>query len=212
LQTAPGQVVEDNSSRGAGRPRARRARRLPVSTTTLAIAGILAVLSIGIMLLALLGIWPPKSTQPNESITDVWTRIRTATPAWNYATGLTIEKIGAPRKEGDNVIVRLRVTNNVKVPAALEGTPTPGAATPTPGPANLYNGTVVVVFYNEEGGRQKIVGSGLGNVTDLAYGQSKEIDVVATAVEGFSEATKFESFPDSVWTDKDPVKASTPAP
>ena len=44
---------------------------------------------------------------------------------------------------------------------------------------------------------------------DLKYGESKTIDVVSTPVENYSEATKYEAFPDYVWTDKDP-QLSTP--
>jgi hypothetical protein len=177
-----------------------------------------AVLALGAMALVQFGIYPPPAPSESQTVADVWHASRTATPATIHADMLKVEKVGTPVKTGDTVTVTLKVTNQVMQSGALPGTPTPNAATPTPSQAKVYSGVVRVFFYKVNDKQQQIVGSGIGNVTNLAYGQSTQIQVVASGVGDF---TDYVAFPDNVWTDKDPVKpaenatpgaAGTPAP
>jgi hypothetical protein len=204
LDTASGQA----NATGAGRAKAKR--RLPLNPVAIGILLFIALLALGAMALVQFGIYPPPSSEESQTVADVWNASRTATPATLHTNLLKVEKVGTPVKEGDTVTVTLKVTNSVMQSAAAVGTPTPDAATPTPSQAKVYSGIVRVFFYRVNGKQQQTVGSGLGNVTNLAFGQSAQIQVVANGVGDF---TDYVAFPESVWTDKDPVKpAETAAP
>ncbi len=208
MQTASGQAVKDSSNRTSGGSRGSRARRRRLSPTTMAILGLILIISVGVMLAVLLGYWPPQSA--NESVEATWLKSTTATPAVQIASGLKIEKVGAPRHEGDTVTVTLKVTNQVTMPGPGPGKPTPAPGKPTPAPvqAKVFNGNIRIFFYNEEGGKQKIIGGGNGNVINLNYGDTQTVDIVSTGIKDVSDNTKYEAFPDAVWTDKDPIKAT----
>ena len=212
MQTASGQAVKNSSNRNTGQSRGRSTRKRRVSPIAMGIAAFLFVISIGVMGLALSGIWPPKSDEESKTVAQQWLESRTATPSTQYLNELKIEKVGQPRHEPEGtetiggkseqlsvVTVTLKVTNNIMMPEPNHPN----------GPlvqANLLFGTVRVLFYNVENSRQKIVGGGSGTVTDLKYGESKTIDVVAAHVEDYTDATQYDAFPDSIWTDKDAVK------
>jgi len=200
LQTASGQAVDDKSKRGTGSASPRQARRRALSPITIAIIAMLAVLSLGAMLAPILGIYPPKETPAAAAVE--------CHPTQEHAAGLKAEVVGEPRQEGDNVIVRVRVTNQVMKAPPVQGTPLPSDPTPAPEPANLKYGSVKAFLYNrKEGGEIEIVGSGVGNVGELRQGASVETDVYITPVENFSQETQVQVCPDTVWTDKDPIKA-----
>jgi hypothetical protein len=193
---APGQAVDDNTGRGGGGARSRR-RGMRLSPLTIGIAAFLTLASIGLMALVLGGVWPPKPTDKGVTIEP--------TPHTPQAVGVIVEKAGAPRREGDNVIVPLKVTNKVKMSAPVQGTQPADAPTPTAGPTDLYNASIKVIFYKVEGGKKVLVGSGVGNATDLAYNQSKQIEVWATPVGDF---TDYEAYADTV-TSKASLKSDT---
>lgn len=180
-----------------------RVRRGP-RPITIIITALVALLSFGAMFAVISGAWPPRS----EPVVII------PTPVSTYVNGLAVEKVGAPRKEGDQVIVTVKVTNNVKVPPPVQGTPTPNAPTPLPEPSTVRNGTVKVFFYDKPVGdpSRAIVGSAVGNVTELKPGESKEIEIVAIGVGEYCDGC-YEAFPDTIWTDKDTViSPATPAP
>ncbi|MEO6457085.1 MAG: hypothetical protein ABIO92_02250 [Chloroflexia bacterium] len=184
-------------------PRRARKRR-GISPTAIIIAVVLTVLSLGAMFAVIGGFWPPRSTTPSVVPTPI-------SPSVN---GLAVEIVGAPRREGDQVFVKMRVTNNVKVPGNTQGTTTPNAPTPVPEPANLNNGSVKVFFYDKPStdNARALVGSAIGNVIDLKYGESKQIEVVGAGVGEFCEGC-YEAFPDTIWTDKDTgLSTATPGP
>ncbi len=209
MRTASGQALGEKGSRER-----RRVRKRP-KPATLVLAGLTTLVVLGLMIVtatgSLFGFWPPRGPGPAGGITpDIQANAtQEARIAAISASGLKVEKAGAPRKEGDQVIVQVKVTNNLKISAPLAGTPTPDAATPTAAPANLLNGTVKVLFYAEDTSvkpaKRQLVGGAYGNVLDLPYGQSKTIDVVAT---GIGEFNDYEVIPDAIWTDKDAVKPS----
>ena len=196
MGAAPQQAANAGSARvrGGGRPRGtaprpriRKARRpRPI---TIAIAALIALLSIGATLAVLAGAWPlAAEVKPPP-----------ATPTPNpVVLGLIVEKAGQPRKEGDQWIVPVKVTNQVKVSPQPTGTPAAGMPTPPPEPANVTYATINVLFYDSQG---NVVGGGNGNVVDLPYGQSKVIEVVATGLEG--DFVDYAVRPGVVWTDKD---------
>jgi hypothetical protein len=163
----------------------------------IAIAAFLALVSIGLMALVLGGVYPPRPTGSGATIEP--------TPHTPQAVGVIVEKAGPARHEGDNVIVPLKVTNKVQMSAPVQGTQPADAPTPTAGPTDLYNASIKVIFYKDEGGKKVLVGSGVGNATDLAYGQSKQIEVWATAVGDF---TDYEAYADTV-TSKASLKSDT---
>jgi len=163
----------------------------------LGIGAFFALVSIGLMVLALAGIWPPKSTGEAPAAQP--------TPHTPQAVGVLVEKAGAARRDGDNVIVPLKVTNKVYMPPPVQGTQTASAPTPIPAPTDLYNASIKVIFFKLNGNNKDIVGSGIGNVTDLPFGQSKQIEVVATAVGDF---TDYDAFADTV-TSKANIKPET---
>jgi hypothetical protein len=200
LQSASGRAVDDRSKRGTGTGSAppTRARRRALSPATIAIIALLAVVSLGAMLAPILGIYPPKESPPASVECH---------PTQEHAAGLKAEVVGQPRQEGDNVIVRVRVTNQVMKAPPVEGTPHPSDPTPAPEPANLNYGSVKAFLYNRRDAEIEIVGSGVGNVGALQQGASMEIDVYITPVENFSQETQVQVCSDTVWTDRDPVKA-----
>src|SRR5437867_9321316 len=161
------------------------------------IAVVLALVSIGLMVGAFIGykfnLFPSPVAAPTKLV---------LTPTVLQATGLKVEKVGQPQRNGDTVTVRVKVTNMVHMTVPIKGTPSPTADTPTPAPADLYNATIKVLFTRTNGNKKVIVGSGVGNVTDLGYGQSKEVEVMAVPVGDF---TDYEVFPDSV-TNKASIK------
>jgi|SRR4051812_1164255 len=163
----------------------------------LVIGAFLAVISIGIMLAALFGYWPPKSSGEAPAAGP--------TPHVPQAVGVMVEKVGEPQRAGDTVTVTLKVTNKVKMSAPMTGTQVTSAATPTAGPTDLYNASIKVVFYRMDGDKKNVVGSGLGNVTDLPYNASKQTVVVCTPVGAFTE---YEAYADTV-TNKEAIKPET---
>jgi hypothetical protein len=146
------------------------------------------------MVVAAQGYWPPK---PSGQVVEI-----APTPHTPQAVGVQVEKVGAPHRDGDTVTVTLKITNRVLMSLPAQGTQAVNAATPTAGPTDLYNASIKVIFYKLNGSKKDIVGSGLGNATDLAYNQSKQIEVVATAVGDF---TDYEAFADTV-TSKASIK------
>lgn len=223
MQTAQGPAVKKSPPEAPRVEVQPPARRFRPSTTTLLLAGLVTVAVLGCMVSTLLGIWPPKSANSLTGISSVVSDVKgyapsdAPKPSSLYAKGITIEKLGQPTKQGDQVTVRLKVTNGVMQPPALKGTATPNAPTPGLEPAKLYNATVKVLFYDKSSSdpTKKIVGSAVGNMDALPDGlapnASKEIEVVATNVGDFKD---YAAFPDTVWTDKDAVKipeSQTPA-
>jgi hypothetical protein len=160
----------------------------------LGMAAFLALVAIGIMVAAALGVWPPKPASQAALIEP--------TPHTPQAVGVVVEKAGQPERNGDTVTVTLKVTNKVQMPVPVQGTQAANAPTPAPSPTDLYNASIKVFFYKVNGGKKELVGSGLGNVTDLPYNQSKQIQVVSTPVGDF---TDYEAFADTV-TSKAAVK------
>lgn len=188
------QVVVDK------RTRARRSPR-PI---TLAIAALVAVLSFGVMTAVLTGNWPPGRT---EALT-------LPTPVSVYVNELQVETVGEPKRQGDQWIVRVRATNMVNMPVAPQGTVTRDSPTPALEPVDLRNATVKVLFFDKPSSdaTRLIVGSAVGNVTNLPFGKSKEIDVVATGLGEFCTGC-YEVFPATIWTTKDFTDATTtPSP
>src|SRR5262249_28869476 len=134
LSTTSGNVV---------RKRRAGARR-PIRPVTLAILIIVLVVVFGTMALLLQGIWPVNggiSQPPAGSVT----------PTTPNAAFVKVEKAGPPQRQGDQVIVPVKITNNnLKQVPPVQGTPTPGAATPEPVPANIINATVKVIFFDRD--------------------------------------------------------------
>jgi hypothetical protein len=162
---------------------------------------LLAVLATMVLAWPALGIWPPKSGGGIE-----------LTPTSQFAAGLKVETVGDTVRQGDQVVVKVKITNNVRQPPPPKGTPTPDAATPAPEPARVLNASVKVLFFDKplDDPSKKIVGSGIGNyysAEGLAPGQSATIEVVATDV---GEFKSYEAYADGLWTDKDPVKTPEP--
>ncbi|MEO8286774.1 MAG: hypothetical protein ABI670_10110 [Chloroflexota bacterium] len=197
MSTAPGDVVRKR------RPQVRKRPR-PI---TLAIIALIVLTVLVAMLLVITGTWPLAGFPENRAVGQV-------TPTTPHAAMLKVEAVGAPVRDGEQVTLKAKITNNILQSAAAVGTPTPNAATATPGPAKVLNASVKVFYYYTppSGGEKTIVGSGVGNYFSpqgLASGESAEIDVVATDVGSFNS---YEVFPDTVWTDKDPVKAPEAGP
>jgi hypothetical protein len=200
LSTASGNIV---------RKRRTGARR-PIRPITWVVLGIIVILAFGALALTILGWWPVNggvSQPPAGSVT----------PTSANAAFVKVEKVGTPVRQGDQVTVQVKITNNHLMQAPqVQGTPTPGAATPAPEPAKIINATVKVIFFDKDPSDPKwqdrqIVGSAVGNYYNpqgLADGQSATIDVVATGVGDFKD---YQVSPDTVFTDKDPVKVPTPS-
>ena len=204
MQTAPRGAADRGTKEVEVVVPSKTRKRRGISPTAIIIAVGLTVLSLGAMFVVIAGIWPLRSTTPDVRPTPV-------SPSVN---GMAVEVAEAPRQEGDQIIVKVRVTNNVKVPGNTQGTTTPDAPTPQPEPANLNNGSIKVFFYDKPSTdhSRAIVGSAIGNVTDLKYGESKEIKVVGTGIGEFCEGC-YEALPDTIWTDKDAgISTATPGP
>ena len=206
LSTASGDIV---------RKRRVRARR-PLRPITWVILAILIVAAFGTMVLVLTGLWPLGGGVEQVAPGSVTPTSQFATYSKKGTGRLLVEKAGDPVRQGDQVTVKVKVTNKVMQPPLAQGTPTPGAPTPQPVAAKVYNATVKVLFYTWPDGQSrtkdntKIVGSAVGNYFNpqgLANGESATIDVVAIGVGDFKD---YQLFPDTVWTDKDPVKTPTP--
>src|SRR5262249_40438501 len=148
----------------------RKFRGRALDPLAIVIAVFLALISLGLMVAAFVGYstgdFPPKSEAEAQIV---------LTPTNAQAVGLKVEPVGTPEHNGDVVTVTLKVTNGVLMNAPVKGTPSPNVSTPTAGPTDLYNATIKVLFTKTEGGKKVIVGSGVGNVTDLPHGQSKTI-------------------------------------
>jgi hypothetical protein len=171
------------------------------------ILGIVIIFAFGALALTIFGLWPVNGgiTQPPAG---------SVTPTSPNAAYVKVEKAGPPQRQGDQVVVPVKITNeNLMQSPPVQGTPTPGAATPAPVPANIVNATVKVIFFDRAASdpNRQIVGSAIGNYYNpqgLANGQSATIDVVATGVGDFKD---YQVTPDTVFTDKDPVKTPTPS-
>lgn|GEM_PF-5522664 len=201
MQTAPRQTANEGPATTKAVTERPVARKRGIKPGTYGVIAVITLLALGTMIasLPIVGLWPPKAethvADPNRP-----------TP---YAAGLLVEKAGEPRREGDQVIVPVKVTNQVHISVPAPGTATPGAPTPTAEPANVNNGIVRVLFYDKD---HKLIGYGIGNVTNLPFGQSKTIDVYAAGIPE-SDHYDYEVIAESAWTDKDPVKPTTaPSP
>ncbi|HUP27487.1 MAG TPA: hypothetical protein VM409_03555 [Chloroflexia bacterium] len=204
MQRAPGRAVGSGPKQVevevVPRPKSRRRLR----PATIGIAALVTLLTLGAMIAALVA---SRNGQP--LIGSTGPEVTIPTPTSLFAVGIKVEKAGSARTENEQVIVPLKVTNNVMQPPPVQGTHVAGAATPQPEQAKINNATVKVLFYDKPSSdaTRKVVGSAIGNVQDLKFGESKQIDVVATAVGEFCDGC-YEAFPDTVWTDKDVVKAN----
>ena len=195
MSTASGDVVKKQQS-GAKRP---------LRPITWVIIAIVLVVAFGTMAAVIFGLWPTNGGVSEPPAGQV-------TPTSSHAAGLKVEPAGTPVRDGDQVTLKVKITNNVMQAPPIEGTQTPNAPTPAPEPAKVYNATVKVLYYDKAAtdSSKKIVGSGIGNYYNeqgLPNGSSDTLDVVATGVGDFQG---YEVFPDTVWTDKDPVKPQTP--
>jgi hypothetical protein len=197
LSTTSGNVV---------RKRRTGARR-PIRTVTWVVLAIVIVISFGALGLTIFGLWPVNGGVEQPPAGSV-------TPTTPNAVHVKVEKAGPPVVQGDQIIVPVKITNdNLMVAPQAQGTPTPNAATPAPVPANIINATVKVIFFDRAASdpNRQIVGSAVGNYYDpkgLANGESAVINVVATGVGDFKD---YQVTPDTVFTDKDPVKTPTPS-
>ena len=206
MQTAPRQTANQGPATTeviAEQPVTRKRRIKPATYAVIAVVSLLTLIpmiaSIPLPFFGGSALWPPK-TEVHRPVDAV------PTP---YSAGLLAEKAGDARREGDQVIVPVKVTNQVHISAPVQGTPTPGAPTPTGAPANVLNGIVRVLFYD---GQKHLIGYGIGNVTNLPFGQSKTIEVYAAGIPQ-ADHYDYEIIVESAWTDKDPVKATTvPSP
>jgi len=166
---------------------------------------IVGLIAFGTMAAVIFGFWPTGGggTEPPAGV---------VTPTSSHAAGLKVEAAGTPVRDGDQVTLKVKITNNVTQAPPVQGTQTANSPTPQPEQAKVYNATVKVLYYDKPAtdSSKKIVGSGVGNYYNeqgLPYGSSDTLDVVATGVGDFQG---YEVFPDTVWTDKDPVKPQTP--
>lgn len=199
MSTASGDIV---------RKRRVRARR-PIHPVTWVLLVVVLIIVFGSLAIILANIWPTNGgvTQPPAG---------SVTPSSANAAFIKVEKVGTPVRGADGqVTVQVKITNeNLMQSPGVQGTPTPGAPTPPPVPAKIINATVKAIFFDRDAsdpGRQ-IVGSALGNYFDpngLAGGQSATISIVATGVGDFKD---YQVSPDTVFTDKDPVKTPTVSP
>lgn len=193
MSAAPGDVAKR-------RPAPSR-KASPV--TWLIVAAVL-VITLLTMFVALFPIGPFARAEPP---------LGAVTPSVPHAVGLQVEKVGEPVRDGEQVTVQVRVTNNVLQAPLAQGTPTPGAPTPAPEPSKVLNASVKVLFFGPDPGnpgRTIIVGSGVGNFYSeegLAPGESATIEVVSTDVGKFND---WQVYPDAVWTEKDPLKTPEP--
>jgi hypothetical protein len=149
-----------------------RRRLLPI---TIVIAALIAIVSFATMFLVIGGIWP---------LAEPYVREPRATEVAIRVQGLVAEKGGEPRREGDQTIIPVKITNNYNASIAPEGTPTPGVPTAEPTNAYVEYAAVRVVFYGDQVGSDAppILGQAWGQVLNLPYGESRTIDVVGTGI------------------------------
>ena len=173
--------MQSAQSKGSGsRPEGPKvaARRPPVRRgllpITIAIGVLIAAASLGVMFVVLSGLWPSGSVGGADRAPG------SATPQAIREAGLSVEKAGEPREDGDQIIFPVKVTNNLNISLAPRGTPTPNAPTAVPGPVKLNYAGIIVRFYKNENGNKRFVGVAIGNATNLAQGQSQTVDVVGT--------------------------------
>jgi hypothetical protein len=139
------------------------------------IAALIAIVSFATMFLVIGGIWP---------LAEPYVREPRATEVAIRTRGLVAERAGDPRRQGDQTIIPVKITNNYNVSISPEGTPTPGLPTPEPTNADVQYAAVRVVFYGKKEGNdaRPILGQAWGQVLDLPFGQSKTIDIVGTGI------------------------------
>ena len=198
MQTASGQTVKE-------RRRVARVRRGP-SWAAILVTLFVGLISVGVLIALLVAIltgnWPPESG-PHASYTPTPFGAAANTP---YLSGLKVEAVGEPQRHPqyqDQVSLRVRVTNEVKMPPNLGSAEETEGPTPVPQEANILHAVIKVEYYLSG----RIVATGLGNVGDLPYGQTEEIVIEATPVNEFDN---YEVKPDSMNTDLDPT--GTPEP
>lgn len=175
------------------RPRARK----KLGTLTKLMAALITLGSLGIMFVVLTGIWPPKSAPEIVHVGPTAEAIA--------REGLVVEKGGDLKVDPgnpDQVIAPVKVTNHVMRAKRPGGTPVASNITPVPEPAKVLNADIRVIFYRNENGGQKVVGSAYGNVTNLDYNGSKVIETIGIGV-GDLNGLEWRPVVDSMWTDKD---------
>jgi hypothetical protein len=178
-----------NSKRGGQQPAPAKRGLLPI---TIVIAVLIALASIGGMVGVLLGFWPPRTS--SEAAPAVG-----PTPKAILEAGLKLEAVGTPArdpKDPSQVILGVRVTNQVQMALPFKGTPTQGVPAPTKGPVTICSALFTVIYYNDKGGE---AGRGFGGVGIVPYQQQSE--VVTTYGKPVGEFQRFELVPDSLSAD-----------
>ncbi len=200
MQSAPPRIVnpEPHSTRPAT---TRRLIKRGLRPATIIVAALIALGTLGIMAVTLLGIWPPRSAPPPPA--------QSVTQTSPYAKMLQIEKNGPPRKDSKTGqwIIPLKAINKVEQPYAVNGTPTPGI-TPVPKPVNVLAASVKVLLYTGgEGSDRRYVGTAYGGFSTpkgLAPDATEEFEVPAATAENVN-ITDYEAFTDLLSTDQDPI-------
>ena len=165
--------------------RTRTGERLPVRRKllpiTIFLAALIGVSALGVMVLALSGVWPPvtgSDVKPNATVVAI------------RQAGLTIEKVGAPRRRGDQIIATVKVTNNYRATFIPTGV-TPVATDPTPQARDLdvKYASIVVFYYGEKTGNEPrpVLGRADGQILDLPFGQSKTVEVIGIGIPDYKE-------------------------
>ncbi len=196
MQSATGQTKRPGTARKTAQTRPPTKKRL--YRITIVMGGLIALASIGVMLVVLLGFWPPKGSA-DETVPVG------PTPAAVEKAGLKVEKAGPIRldtAQKGQFFIPVKVTNNVVKAARLHGTPTPGTAPPTAGPAKVLSADIRVIFYKREGDVRKAMGVINGNATNIEYGQSKVVEIVGTGIEN-PQDLEYDVVADFIYTDKD---------
>jgi hypothetical protein len=132
------------------------------------------------MVLALSGIWPLAEDQKREP---------NPTAEAIRLGGLVAEKAGEPRRDGNQIYVPVKVTNNYRASLAPPGTPTPGVATPEPSNVDVEFAIVTVMFYGQRvgNGPAPLLGRADGQVLELPFGQSKTVEVVGIGIPPYND-------------------------
>lgn len=194
MQAAPPKVVRDTPIK-----QRRFVRRRP-STRAVVLASLVTLGVLGLMASALLGIWPPKTTEPAPAAT--------LKASSQYAKGLIIDPNGPVKKDPQTgqFTIPLKASNNVVMPPRVQGTPQPGV-TPQPGPARVLAATVKVLCYTKDAkGQRKETGTAYGGFNSpqgLAPGQTTSFEIQAA---GIATCDEFEAHADILTTDQDPIK------
>lgn len=195
MQAAPPKIVKEV------RPiKQRRFVRKRPSTRAVILASLLTLGVLGLMASALLGIWPPKTTEPSAA--------STLKASSQYAKGLRIDPNGPVKKDPQTgqLTIPLNVTNNVIMPPRVQGTAQPGV-TPQPGPARVLAATVKVLCYTKEAnGQRKETGTAYGGFNSprgLGPGETTSFEIQAA---GIAACDEFEAHADILTTDQDPIK------